>query len=126
MEALVVCANPTVRAYLEVALEMEGYHTTSFSDTNEALRYLKEHTPDLIVLDDESEGELSAMDLAWRIKRVRRLKHIPVVVLTSTSDERTKIAARMAKVDKLIIKPLKGGEFRDFARHTREIHSRHE
>ncbi len=124
MDALVVCANPTVRAYLEVALEMEGYRTTSFTETGEALQYLKEHTPDLIVLDEESKGELSAMDLAWRIKRVRRLKHVPVVVLTPTNDERTRIAAKLARVDRLITKPLKGGEFRAFARQTREVDPR--
>jgi len=117
----VVSANPTVRAYLEVALEMEGFQTTSFADTGEALRYLKEHTPDLIVIDDDSKGELSAMDLAWRIKRVRRLKYVPVVVLSATNDDRTRIAARLARVDRLLTKPLKGGEFRTFARQTREI-----
>ena len=121
MNALVVTANPTMRAYLEVTLEAEGFHAHSLSDTEEALRYLKEHTPDLIVLDEESKGRLSALDLAWRVKRVRRLKDVPVVVLVSSPDQRTKVAAQLARVDKLLTKPLTGGEFRTFARRTIQI-----
>ena len=125
MNALVVSANPTMRAYLEVTLEAEGFHPQSLTDTGEALRYLKEHTPDLIVLDEDANGELKAMDLAWRIKRVRRLKDVPVVVLVSVADERTQIAAQMARVDKLLTKPLTGREFRSFARNTIRLRSRH-
>ena len=125
MDALVVSANPTMRAYLEVTLEAEGFRPKSLSDTGEALRYLKEHTPDLIVLDEDANGDLQAIDLAWRIKRVRRLKDVPVVVLVSVADQRTKIAAQMARVDKLLTKPLTGGEFRSFARNTIQLRSRH-
>jgi len=125
MEALVVSSNATMRAYLEVTLESEGFRTVSFADTTEALKYLKEHTPDLIVLDDETKGELSALDLAWRIKRVRRFKDVPVVVLVSNADQRTKIAAQMARVDMLLTKPLVGGEFRSFARRTIEMRTKH-
>ncbi len=125
MNALVVSANATMRAYLEVTLEAEGFRTVSLADTGEALRYLKEHTPDLIVLDEEAKGELGAMDLAWRLKRVRRFKDVPVVVLVSTADQRTKIAAQMARVDKLLTKPLAGGEFRTFARRTLQIRTQH-
>ncbi len=125
MNALVVSANATMRAYLEVTLEAEGFRTHSLADTGEALRYLKEHTPDLIVLDEDAKGELGALDLAWRIKRVRRLKEVPVVVLVATADQRTKVAAQMARVDKLLTKPLTGGEFRAFARRTLEIRTQH-
>lgn len=125
MEALVVSANTTLRAYLEVTLEAEGFQTTSLTEGAQALRYLKEHTPALIVLDEEVKSELSALDLAWRIKRVRRLKDVPVVVLVSSADQRTQVAAKMARVDKLLVKPLVGGEFRTFARHTIEMKTRH-
>ena len=124
MEALVVSAHPTMQAYLEVSLEAEGFNVVSFTNAAEALRYLKNHTPDLIVLDDEIKGGVSALDMAWRIKRVRRLKEVPVVVLSSSADQRTQVAARLARVDKLLVKPLTGGEFRAFARRTIEMRTR--
>jgi len=48
-----------------------------------------------------------------------------VVVLVSSADQRTRIAAQMARVDKLLTKPLTGGEFRSFARRTLLIRTQH-
>ncbi len=125
MEALVVSANPTLRTYIEVTLEAEGFQPKSFANAKEALAYLREHTPDLIVLDDEVGDSLPPLDLAWRVKRVKRLRDVPLVYLASSSDSRTKIAAQMARIDEILVKPLTGGEFRRFARRTIEMRTQH-
>ena len=126
MNALVVSAKGTFRALLEISLEAEGFRPTSVADSKEALLYLREHTPDLIVIDEEIKGDLAPLDLAWRIKRVKRLKDVPVIFTVAKKNERLEIAARMAKVDAILEKPISGRDFARFARRTIELHDKHE
>jgi CheY-like chemotaxis protein len=97
------------RRLLEMLLY--DYQLTLVKDGREALNYLQGHTPSLMILD-VAMPYLSGIDICDRARRIKRLKGVPVVILTSLNDDRTHTAARMAGASAVITKPLTGKDFR--------------
>ncbi len=96
---------------LEMLLSVDGYEVAKVADGREALAWLREHTPDLAILDVVMP-HLSGIEVCSRMKRVRRLKEVPVIILTALRDHATRAQAREANADALVIKPLEGKDFR--------------
>jgi CheY-like chemotaxis protein len=103
------------RVVLDMILSAEGYHVVSVSDGREALEWLREHTPDLAILD-VAMPHVDGLDVCSRMKRVTRLSRVPVIVLTALRDDGTLELARHAKADALVRKPLEGKDFRETVR----------
>ncbi len=99
------------RLVLEMLLSVDGYDVVTVGDGKEALEYLKEHTPDLAILDVRMP-HMSGLDVCHRMKRIPRLKDVPVLILTALRDEETMTHARMAHADSVVFKPLEGKDFR--------------
>lgn len=99
------------RLLLDMLLTADGHTVDAVEDGRAALDYLKETTPDLVILD-VSMPHLSGIDVCHRLKRIPRLQHVPVVILTALSDERTQEMARFAHADAIVTKPLEGKDFR--------------
>lgn len=108
---LVADDNEGQRMLLEMLLSAGGHEVHTVEDGREALEYLKTETPDLAVLD-VAMPHITGIDVCHRMKRVPRLKSVPVVILTGLTDERTKEMARMARADAVVTKPLEGKDFR--------------
>jgi CheY-like chemotaxis protein len=108
---LVADDEPAVRNLLEMILGSDGHTVVTVVDGKEALAYLKDHTPDLIVLDINMPF-MSGIDVCSRVKRIKRFQHTPVVILTAMNDQRTRDEAKGVKVDVFINKPLTGKNFR--------------
>jgi CheY-like chemotaxis protein len=108
---LVADDEPAVRNLLEMILGSDGHTVVTVADGKEALVYLKDNTPDLIVLDVNMPF-LSGIDLCSRIKRIRRFQNTPVVILSAMNDQRTRDEAKGVKVDLFVNKPLTGKNFR--------------
>ncbi len=108
---LIADDNAGQRNVLDLVLSADGYHVDAVQDGREALTYLKTNTPDLIILD-VLMPHFSGLEVCGRVKRVPRLKHVPVMILTSLQDEETLASADMARADRLIIKPLSGKNLR--------------
>lgn len=96
---------------LDMVLSSEGYQVALAADGREALQYLKEHTPDLLILDVNMPF-LSGIEVCDRVKRIRRLKNVPIMVLTSSRDERVRTTAKMAGANMVMNKPLIGKDLR--------------
>lgn len=107
------------RLVLDMLLSADGYRVEAVADGREALEYLKQHTPDLVILD-VNMPHVSGIDVCHRMKRVPRLKDVPVIILTVLKDERTHEAARLARADRLVLKPLEGKDFRATVRELLE------
>ena len=99
------------RTLMDMLLTLDGHDVVKVSDGREALDYLKEHTPDLAILDVHMP-QVDGIDVCQRMRQVSRLKDVPVIILTAMRDEKTQTLAKMAKADMVVPKPLEGKDFR--------------
>lgn len=99
------------RSLMELVLGSEGYDIVSVADGHEALAYLKDYTPELIILD-VNMPRLDGLGVCERVKHVSRLKHVPVMILTALRDAHIERRVQAARADVLVGKPLMGKDFR--------------
>jgi len=99
------------RLVLDMLLSADGHVVDTVEDGRAALDYLKTTTPDLVILD-VAMPFMSGIDICHRMKRIPRLKDVPVIILTALRDERTREMARVARADAIVTKPLEGKDFR--------------
>ena len=100
------------RVVLDMLLTLDGYNVVAKEDGRETLEYLQDNTPDLIILDINMP-QVDGVEVCNRIKRIRRFKDTPVIILTALKDKRILTEARLAKADRVIQKPLEGKDFRE-------------
>jgi DNA-binding response OmpR family regulator len=112
---LVADDEPAIRTLLEVILTSDGYEVATAADGREVMGYLKENTPDLIILD-VSMPYADGLELCARIKAISRFQATPVLILTAYGDERTRTAAQLARADGFVNKPLSGKNLRQTVR----------
>ena len=76
-----------------------------------------EHRPKVILLDLKLP-KVDGLEVLKRIRSDERTESIPVVILTSSNEERDRIASYQLRVNSYIVKPV---DFNDFARAVAEI-----
>jgi CheY-like chemotaxis protein len=79
---LVVDDEQEIRVMLERLLKGKGYRVVSTDNGRAALGLVKEHAPDLIVLD-AMLPEVHGFEIARRIKASERYRHIPIVMVSA-------------------------------------------
>jgi CheY-like chemotaxis protein len=102
-------------AVIDLLLSLDGYRLTTVENGREALEWLKENTPDLAILD-VAMPYVDGIDVCRRMRRVQRLRPVPVVILTGLRDDATLEGARAAGADAVVPKPLEGKDFRSTIR----------
>ena len=118
---LVADDEPAIRTMLEVILSADGHEITAVPDGRAALEYLKDHTPDALLLDVKMP-HMDGFEICSRVKRVRRLQQAPVLLLTAQDDDQTRDHAKLVGADDIVYKPLSGKNLR--ARITQLIQAR--
>jgi chemosensory pili system protein ChpA (sensor histidine kinase/response regulator) len=92
---MVVDDSLTVRKISGRLLARHGYHVLTAKDGVDALEQLGETIPDVMLLDIEMP-RMDGFDLARNIRADKRLKHIPIIMITSrTADKHRKHAAEI-------------------------------
>lgn len=86
-------------------LRDEGYQVTVARDGREALEALSRSTPTGIVLDVHMP-EMSGLDIAGRVRRVTRLRGVPVVLVTGLWDGDMQTLAQWEGVGTVLEKPV--------------------
>lgn len=104
---LVADDEPAIRTMLEVILSADGHEIIAVQDGKTALEYLQSHTPDAMLLDVKMPY-MTGFEICSRVKRIKRLKSTPVMLLTGLDDDQTRDQARMVGADDLIHKPVSG------------------
>lgn len=104
-KVLVVEDEANLREILKFNLEKEGYLTEAAVDANEALIFLDEFMPDIILLDLMLPG-LKGMQFLRLIKENPKCKHIPVVVVSAKNSESDIVNALESGADDYITKPF--------------------
>jgi PleD family two-component response regulator len=82
---LIVDDNPVNIQVLGNMLEDSGYRTAATLSGNDALKFIKEEKPDLILLDIMMP-EIDGFQICKKIKKGEDTKDIPVIFLTAKND----------------------------------------
>jgi len=103
---LVVDDEPQITRVLKTTLSSHGYGTRTAGDGDEALRVMKDWSPDLLITD----LRMPSMDGLELCRRVREKSRIPIIVLSVKGEERTKVEALDAGADDYVTKPFNVNE----------------
>jgi CheY-like chemotaxis protein len=107
---LLVEDNPMNRRVAQFILKSQGYIVLEARDGQEALELLKNHLPDLILMDLQLPG-LDGFTVTRIIKQDAATKAIPVVALTAYAMKGDAERALEAGCDGYITKPIDPDDF---------------
>jgi DNA-binding response OmpR family regulator len=99
---LVVDDDLTVRDVVRRYLELAGHQVFLAGNGEDALRWVVEHEPDLVVLDLMLPG-IDGLEVC---RRLRRHSAVPVVMLTELGEEENRIAGLQLGADDYVTKPF--------------------
>ncbi len=108
---LVADNEPAIRTMLEVILSADGHEIVAVAEGKSALDYLREHTPDAMLLDIKMPY-MNGFEICSRVKRIKRLRNTPVLLLTGSDDPQTRDHAKLVGADDIVYKPLSGKNLR--------------
>lgn len=120
---LVADDEPAIRTMLEVILSADGHEIVAVSDGRAALEYLQTHTPDAMLLD-VTMPMMDGFEICSRVKRIKRLRETPVLLLTGLDDDQTRDHAKLVGADDILYKPLSGKSLRGRLSHLIEARRR--
>lgn len=83
----------------------EKYELHAFVSGTRALQYLKDRTPDLIILDIDMP-EIDGYEMLKRIKEKGHLVETPVIFLTSNNDKTHVVKAVAGGARDYVVKPI--------------------
>ena len=88
---MMVDDEPTTMEVMRAFLQDIGYQRfVLVEDSTRAIGEIEEHRPDILLLDLVMP-EVSGFEILQRIRAHPQLAHLPVIILTSSSDAETKI-----------------------------------
>ncbi len=112
IKVLLVDDEPSLRKVVKKRLELAQYDVAVAADGYEALQYLREERPDVIVLD-VMMPRLNGFEVCARLKQDPQYRTIPVVMLTARAHARDEQLARECGADGYVRKPFRAEEFLD-------------
>jgi len=84
---MVVDDSLTVRRVTQRLLEREGYRVLLAKDGVDALEQMQDHVPDMMLVDIEMP-RMDGFDLTRNVRGDERLRHIPIIMITSRSADK--------------------------------------
>ncbi|HEY8610946.1 MAG TPA: response regulator [Roseomonas sp.] len=108
------------RVYTKLAAKVEGARVESLGHPEEALLWLEQHQPDLIITDFRMPG----LDGAAFTRRVRGMANgadLPIVVVTVFQDRSFRLAALEAGATDFLLSPVDHVEFRTRVRNLLDL-----
>ncbi len=106
---MVVDDSITVRRVTERLLERNGMRVITAKDGVDAVALLQDHLPDIILLDIEMP-RMDGYEVASHVRNDRRLKNIPIVMITSRVGQKHRARAMETGVDDYLGKPYQESE----------------
>ncbi|MBZ9623639.1 response regulator [Clostridium sp. FP2] len=90
-------------------LNSKGYKVAIARNGYEALNFLLENTPDIILLDIIMPG-LNGIELCYEIKKSIKIKNIPIIFISALTDISSKVSGFKAGGVDFITKPFQKEE----------------
>jgi DNA-binding response OmpR family regulator len=119
MKVLVVEDDPRISDVLEYALKAEGYDVEKAQRGRDAIEIAKRSSPALVVLD----VGLPDLDGFEVCRAVRKFSEVPIIFLTSRSDEIDRVVGLEIGGDDYVVKPFSP---RELLARIKAIRRRHE
>lgn len=107
---LVVDDSLPVRQALEMKLTLMDYRVELATNGQQAMDLIDEKFYDSIFLDVVMPG-VDGYEVCKKVKRNKKTKHIPVIMLTSKSSPFDKVKGKLAGCDSYLTKPVEHEEF---------------
>ncbi|MFX1353300.1 MAG: response regulator transcription factor [Promethearchaeota archaeon] len=104
-EILVVDDDRDVAQSIELALRRRDFRVTLAHSGVEALKTLRRHRPDLVILDVLMPG-MGGLEVCRRLRADRNTADIPIIFLTARGQERDRIEGLRAGADDYLSKPF--------------------
>lgn len=107
---MIVDDEPTTIEILEMFLQGEGYQRfVKTTDSRNAVALARTENPDVLLLD-VMMSEVGGLDVLRAIRRDEGLQHLPVIILTSSTEPATKLQALELGATDLLAKPVDPSE----------------
>ena len=107
---LVVDDSLPVRQALEMKLTMMDYQVQLATNGEQAIQLIDQNNYDSVFLDVVMPG-VDGYEVCKHIKRDKKTKHIPVIMLTGKSSPFDKVKGKLAGCDTYLTKPVEHEEF---------------
>jgi PleD family two-component response regulator len=101
--------EPSMRQMVHDALSAAGHEVVLMRDGRAALAGVRDHPPDLVVLDYRM-GDTSGFEVCTRLKTDPRYEHIPVLILTAQGELENRLLGFEAGADDYLAKPFDARE----------------
>ena len=100
---LVVDDEPAIQRALRRNLIAAGYEVLIVDDGMQAVELVREHQPDLILLDICLPGDLDGVDVCVQ---VRRFSQTPIIVLSALAQQQVEVIGLLSGADTYLYKPV--------------------
>ena len=108
-KVLLVEDEKSIVTLIKYNLEKEGFKVFCSETGEDALKIIKEKIPDLVILD-WMLPDTSGIDVCRQIKIDKKLKNIPVLILTAKGEPDDKIKGLEVGADDYVTKPFNNKE----------------
>ena len=105
MRVMIVEDEEALTLLLRYNLEAEGYAVESIARGDEAEIRLREHVPDLLLLDWMLPG-ISGIELCRRLRLREETERLPIVMLTARGEETERVRGLATGADDYVVKPF--------------------
>ena len=104
-EVLVVEDEPDIRDLIALHLARDGFRCRTAATGTEALRAVRAHSPDLVILD-LMLPEMDGLDVCRRLRHEPRTAALPIIMLTAKTDEVDRVLGLELGADDYVAKPF--------------------
>jgi DNA-binding response OmpR family regulator len=117
MSARLVIADdsPTILALVTLAVRKDGYEPVTATNGNEALDAIREHRPELVIVDAQMPG-LSGYEVCRALREDADAPRPHVIMLSAGARASDKALADEAGVDEFLTKPFSPATLRERVR----------
>jgi len=105
IKVLVVDDERDIVELVRYHLEKEGMQCLRGSDGAAALRLVREHHPDLVILDLMLPG-LDGLEVCRQLRRDPATQRLPIIMLTAKTDEVDRVVGLELGADDYVVKPF--------------------
>ncbi|HYN02833.1 MAG TPA: response regulator transcription factor [Vicinamibacteria bacterium] len=102
---LVVEDDPDIVELIDHYLKAEGFEVEALGDGRQALERLRGGGHDVVILDLQLPG-LDGLSLCSELRRDKRTRSLPVIMLTARGDEADRVVGLEVGADDYVVKPF--------------------